>query len=142
MVNFTIIQGKITTEAIQKVEELIDVESGASATFKGSVRADEIKARSVQAIDFTIHEEIAMETTLNILNEAKERFNLNQAHIIHSIGNVKTGETCFYVNVKSGHRKEAFEALPWMVNEFKEKVPVFGKEILEDGSYVWKANRK
>lgn len=142
MVNFTIIQGSIPTKTIQKIEQVIDMECGASAIFRGSVRADKINAQTVRAIEFTTHEEIAKEAALKILYQAIEQFSLKQAHILHSIGEIKTGDTCFYVNVMSGHRKEAFEALPWVVNEFKDKVPVFGKEILEDNSYVWKLNRK
>jgi molybdopterin synthase catalytic subunit len=61
-------------------------------------------------------------------------------HIHHSIGAVKAGEICLFVFVSSKHRKASNEAIVHLVEEIKSKAPVFGKEILEDATHVWKEN--
>lgn len=142
MAVFSFIKGNIKEHHIREFEKQVNENCGSTCTFKGSVRSDQYSSQKVVSIEFSTHEEIAEQTALDILCEARNKFDLMHAGILHSIGTVNVSETCFYVYIKSGHRKESFEALPWIVNEFKEKVPVFGKEILEDGSYVWKTNKK
>lgn len=142
MAKFEFIEGKITEKDILEFEDSLLNNCGATCNFKGSVRADKHDTKYVSAIEFAAHEEIARKTAIEILEQAEIKFELMQSHILHSLGKINTTEICFYVSVASGHRKESFEALPWIVNEFKEKVPVFGKEIMEDGTYVWKSNKK
>ncbi len=53
---------------------------------------------------------------------------------------VKAGEICLFVFVSAPRRKVVFEAVEFLVEEIKAKVPIFGKEIFEDDTYVWKKN--
>jgi molybdopterin synthase catalytic subunit len=53
---------------------------------------------------------------------------------------VKTGEICLFVFVSSKHRKQVQLAIEFLVEAIKADVPVFGKEIFEDGSFVYKSN--
>ena len=62
-------------------------------------------------------------------------------HIYHSLGLVKTGEISLFVFVSTSHRKDAIEAIEYLVNEIKEKVPIFGKELFTDDTHQWKENR-
>ena len=68
------------------------------------------------------------------------KFELTCMHIYHSLGIVNAGEICLFVFVSSPHRKMVFEALEFIVEEIKAKVPVFGKEIFDDSSHQWKKN--
>jgi molybdopterin synthase catalytic subunit len=43
--------------------------------------------------------------------------------------------------VSSPHRKEVFEALHHVVEEIKNQVPIFWKEVFKDDSYLWKVNK-
>jgi molybdopterin synthase catalytic subunit len=61
-------------------------------------------------------------------------------HIYHSIGKVKAGEICLFVFVSSKHRKDAFDACRDIVEQIKANVPIFGKEIFDDETFVWKEN--
>lgn len=114
---------------------------GAHQIFLGQVRADEIDGKRVIGIDYSAHEEMANKVFHEIREEAFERFDLTCMHIYHSIGIVKSGEICLFVFVSSGHRKAAFDAINYLVEEIKSRVPIFGKEILEDKSHVWKVNQ-
>lgn len=115
--------------------------NGAESLFIGRVRGDILDGKTVQAIEFTAHIEIAQQVSARIIEESQQKFGINEVNIMHSLGNVETGKACFIVQVKSPHRKEAFDALPWIVNEIKLHCPIFGKELFENGTYVWKKNK-
>ena len=114
---------------------------GAHDIFLGQVRADVIDSKTVSAIDYSAYEEMAEEKFHEIREVAFGKFNLTCMHIYHSIGKVKAGEICLFVFVSAEHRQEAFNASRWIVEEIKANVPVFGKEIFEDETYVWKENK-
>lgn len=114
---------------------------GAHQIFLGQVRADKINNKQVVAIEYSAHEEMANKVFHEIREEAFERFDLTCMHIYHSIGTVNSGEICLFVFVSSAHRKSALEAINYLVEEIKSRVPIFGKEILEDESHVWKVNQ-
>ena len=75
-----------------------------------------------------------------IRETAFEKYDLTCLHIYHSLGHVKAGEICLFVFVSAPRRKVVYEALNFLVEEIKEKVAIFGKEILEDETYSWKKN--
>ena len=113
---------------------------GAHDIFLGQVRADIIDNKEVVAIEYSAYEDMANKLFNEIRESAFDRFPLSCLHIYHSMGIVKTGEICLFVFASSAHRKVVFEALQFVVEEIKSKVPVFGKELFEDDSYQWKAN--
>jgi molybdopterin synthase catalytic subunit len=114
---------------------------GAHDIFLGQVRADEIDGKSVVAIEYSAYEEMANQEFHNIREAAFEKFDLSCMHIYHSKGIVKAGELCLFVFTSSSHRKEAMDSCRFLVEEIKSKVPVFGKEIFEDNTHVWKENK-
>jgi len=85
--------------------------------------------------------DMAMDVLNQIREEAFRKFNLFCVHIHHSIGTVRAGELCLFVFTSSAHRNDAYESCRWLVEEIKNKVPIWGKEIFEDDTYQWKINR-
>lgn len=115
---------------------------GAHQLFLGQVRADVTEdEREVVAIDYSAYEEMANGVFEDIREEAFKKFNLVCMHIYHSKGVVKAGEICLFVFVSSAHRKMAQLAVEFIVEEIKNKAPIFGKEILSDHSHIWKVNK-
>ncbi|SNY95326.1 molybdenum cofactor biosynthesis protein MoaE [Flagellimonas pacifica] len=113
---------------------------GAHDIFLGQVRADEIDGKTVGAIEYTAYEEMANLKFYEIRERTFSKFEITCMHIYHSLGKVNAGEICLFVFVSSPHRRTAFEALEYVVEEIKSQVPVFGKELFEDDSYQWKVN--
>lgn len=113
---------------------------GAHEIFMGQVRADEIEQKRIKAIEFTAYEEMAASKLTEIREVAFEKYELNCVHIYHSLGTIMAGKICFFVMTSSAHRVTAREATTFLVEEIKAKVPIFGKEIFEDDSHVWKKN--
>jgi molybdopterin synthase catalytic subunit len=114
---------------------------GAHAIFLGQIRADQKETGIVSGIEYTAYEEMA-ETAFHEIREAAfAKFELSCMHIYHSLGIVPTGEISLFVFVSSPHRRAAFEASEYIVEEIKANVPIFGKELVgEGGGYVWKEN--
>lgn len=113
---------------------------GAHDIFLGQVRADEIKGKVVQAIDYTAYQEMAENKFHEIREATFNKFDLTCMHIYHSLGKVKAGEICLFVFVSAPHRKVTFQALEYVVDTIKKEVPIFGKEIFEDETHIWKVN--
>lgn len=136
------VQGAVAAEFISNsiAKHQSKTSIGAHNIFLGQVRADDIDGKSVVAIDYSAYEEMAEQAFYNIREAAFAKYGLTCLHIYHSLGVVKVGEICLFVFVSAPRRKVVFEALEFLVEEIKEKVPVFGKEILEDETYTWKKN--
>lgn len=113
---------------------------GAHDIFLGQVRNDVIENKIVQAIEYSAYEEMAEEKFHEIREAAFAKFELTCMHIYHSRGKVKAGEICLFTFVSSKHRNSSFEACRWIVEEIKANVPIWGKEIFEDETFVWKEN--
>ena len=125
-------------ESIAKHQSKTDI--GAHNIFLGQVRADEIKGKTIRAIEYSAYNDMANQKFHEIREATFAKFNLSCMHIYHSLGEVKVGEICLFVFVSSPRRKEVFKALEYVVEEIKADVPVFGKELFEDDSHQWKVN--
>lgn len=113
---------------------------GAHQIFLGQVRNDLIDGKKVVAIDYSANEEMANKVFHEIREATFDKFDLTCMHIYHSLGRVEKGEICLFVFVSSGRRKEVMRAIEHLIEEIKAKVPVFGKEVFEDETHVWKSN--
>ncbi|HMP30924.1 MAG TPA: molybdenum cofactor biosynthesis protein MoaE, partial [Saprospiraceae bacterium] len=138
----TFMQGAISPEfsanSIAKHQSKTAI--GAHNIFLGQVRADIIDGKEVVAIEYSAYEEMAEQVFYEIREATFEKYPLTCLHIHHSLGMVKTGEICLFVFVSAPRRKVVFEAIKFLVEEIKAKVPIFGKELFADDNYVWKQN--
>ncbi len=116
-------------------------EIGAHGIFLGQVRNDIIEDKEVQAIEYTAYEDMANQQFHDIREAAFAQYNLTCLHIYHSLGRVNAGEICLFVFTSSKHRKDATEACSYLVERIKKEVSVWGKEIFEDETFVWKENK-
>jgi molybdopterin synthase catalytic subunit len=137
------VYGPITPEFIANsiAKHSTKTDIGAHDIFLGQVRNDIIEDKTVVAINYEAYQEMADELFHEIREAAFVKYNLVCMHIYHSLGVVKAGEICLFVFVSSKHRKEAFEACQDIVEQIKAMTPIWGKEIFEDDSYVWKENQ-
>jgi MoaE-MoaD fusion protein len=68
--------------------------------------------------------------------EAHERFAIAHIGIVHRTGRLEIGETSVVIAVSAPHRGAAFAACEWAIRELKRTVPIWKKEVFEDGE-VW-----
>jgi len=126
-------------ESIAKHSSKKDI--GAHSIFLGQIRNDVIEGQEVVAIEYSSYEEMALEKMHTIREQIFEKYTLNCMHVYHSLGKVQTGEISLFVFTSSIHRKEAIEACTEIVEQIKNELPIWGKEIFAAGDYVWKENK-
>lgn len=113
---------------------------GAHTIFLGQVRNDIINDKEVAEIEYTAYEEMAELEFHKIREETFSKYELTCMHIYHSIGKVKAGEISLFVFVSAVHREQVFTACSYIVEQIKSRIPIWGKEIFADGTFIWKTN--
>lgn len=110
---------------------------GAMVTFKGMVRGASRDGVEVKAVVWDVYKMMAYKIFEAIRNEAISDFRLIDAAIVHRMGRQEPSDNLVLIVAGSAHRKEAFEACEWMMNEIKKRVPLWKKEILANGEERW-----
>jgi molybdopterin synthase catalytic subunit len=113
---------------------------GAHSIFLGQVRADALGNANVEAIVYEAYAEMAELKFHEIREDAFAKYPLICMHIYHSLGEVKSGEISLFVFTSSKHRAAAIESCSYIVERIKKEVPVWGKELLDNGELNWKKN--
>jgi len=130
---------------VQIVREPIDREAavarlkrpadGAAVIFDGVVR-DNTRGRRTLYLDYEAYEAMALKQMESLAAEARARFGVRAASIVHRLGRLEIGETSVLIVVAAAHRDAAFEACRWIIDTLKKTVPIWKKEYFEDGA-VW-----
>jgi molybdopterin synthase catalytic subunit len=132
------IQASFIADSIQKHSHKTNI--GGHSIFLGQVRADKIDGKEVASIEYTAYEEMVLEKMHIIREDIFAKYDLACMHVHHSLGIVKAGEISLFVFTSSAHRKAALDACEEAVERIKAELPVWGKELFDDNSYVWKEN--
>lgn len=111
--------------------EVESTSAGAVVVFFGHVRPPAV------TLHFEAFEELAERELERVRSEAVAKFGLVDCAIRHRIGDVHLGEPIVAVVTSSRHRREAFEAASWVMDELKSRVPIWKKELDADGSSRW-----
>ncbi len=111
--------------------------AGGMVQFVGAVR-NQTKGRRVLRLEFEAYEPMALSEMRKIAEEAARRWPLLAIAIHHRVGVLDIGQLPVVIAVSSPHRKEAFEACQFAIDTLKQTVPIWKKEIFEDGE-VWVA---
>ncbi len=138
-------KGCISLEEILEDLKKKDLEGAAGAiySFTGTVRSRSlVHDLKVVEIEIECWEEKADEILDWMARDVQRKFDLVDCRIYHGIGRFRVGEDMVYVVTASAHRKEGHEALMHVINRYKEEVPIWKKEIYEDGSSQWISKKK
>jgi molybdopterin synthase catalytic subunit len=110
---------------------LEDNSAGAISIFIGSVR-NQGRSGNVSEIHYEAYNKMAEEKMNDIENEAHTKWSIKKLIAIHRIGNIRVGETSIIIGVSSEHRKDAFEACKYVIDNVKTRVPIWKKEISDE----------
>ena len=114
------------------VDEVRDDEAGAIATFSGTTRVHS-RDRTVLHLDYEAYEGMAERVMAEIAEGLHARYELRAVAIHHRIGRVGIGETSVVIAVSSAHRQDALAACKDAIDELKERVPLWKKEVYAGG---------
>ena len=105
---------------------------GGIATFLGCAR-DFSEGREVSEISFDAYDRMALPEMRKLRDEAIIRFGLIEARIVHRLGVVRGGDNIVFIATGAEHRAPALEACRWIIDELKERVPIWKKETTPQG---------
>ena len=129
-----ITKSPINTEKV--IEAVIGSASGAINVFIGTTR-DNSQGRKVKSLEYEAYEPMAMRMIDKIIHEAKNRWDIQDAAIVHRVGKVEIGEASVVIAVSSSHRNEAFQTCRFLIDRLKQVVPIWKREFFEDGTIEW-----
>jgi len=109
--------------------------AGAAVTFVGSVR-DHTGPHAVNALEYEAYPEMAERFLARIGGECVEKWPKTRVAIVHRVGRCAIGEASVAIAVSSPHRADAFDACRHAIERLKVDVPIWKRELREDGS-VW-----
>ena len=122
---------------LECIEWVMSQESGGIDVFIGTVR-DATKGKAVVRMEFEAYEPMALNQKQKIAEEAVRKWRVNKILIHHRTGVLQPGEVPVIIAVAAAHRGAAFDACRFAIDTLKENVPIWKKEIFEDGE-TWVA---
>ena len=111
---------------------------GGIVTFEGATRRDvDPEHGAILRLDYEAYESMTRQQLERLAGEARKRWSAGRVAIIHRLGGIPPGEVALMIAVACGHRAEAFDACRWLIDTIKKEVPIWKKDIFEDGYVRW-----
>jgi molybdopterin synthase catalytic subunit len=129
-----IVDGPIDVTAL--IAEVADHANGATLVFIGTVRETN-DGRAVSGMEYSSYRTMAARELAAIANEAGERFGTTSIGIEHRIGVLELGEASVAIAVAHPHRGEAYDASRFIIEQLKQRVPIWKLEHYVDGTREW-----
>jgi len=131
---FAITSDPIDPDALKRSLEA--AQAGACVTFEGWVR-NLNEGESVDALEYETHAAIAVSEGETVIAEALERFSVVKAECVHRVGLLAIGDCAVWVGVSAEHRGAAFDACRYIIDEIKNRLPIWKKEHYGKGATAW-----
>ncbi len=125
-----------TLEPIELKKLVANPRSGGFVCFEGWVR-NHNECKDVNELHYEAHEKLAVQVGNEIIEQAMKIFDINAACCSHRVGKLKIGDMAIWVGVSADHRKAAFEACEYILNQTKDQVPIWKNEHYVDGPSGW-----
>lgn len=120
-------------------QSVVDPTCGGICLFVGTAR-DHNKGKSVIRLEFEVYESMAEKLLSEIATECASKYGVRRVVIHHRSGPVGITDIAVIIGVSSAHRAAAFDACEYAIDQLKERVPIWKREFLTDGSY-WVGTR-
>lgn len=133
---YRVVDGSIDVASVRRAVE--DPSLGAVLVFEGVAR-DTFEGRRVVGLAYEAYVPAAEAELARIGAEIVARWPGSRCAMVHRTGDVAIGEASVVIAVGTPHRAACYEASRYAIEQLKERVPIWKKEMYEDGS-AWKAN--
>ena len=105
---------------------------GGVVTFTGTVRSHNL-GKNVARLEYSAYAPMACKEMELIAHEALQQWPLVDVQILHRIGVLEVGDIAVQIAVAGAHRAEPFAACRWVIDALKARVPIWKKEVTDDG---------
>lgn len=109
-------------------------DSGATVLFLGTVRDHSEGKQGVTHLQYEVFAERVEPKIEEIVGEAASRWPILSAVVEHRSGTVDLGEASVAVAIACAHRSDAFEAARFVIDELKQRAPIWKKEFWPGGA--------
>ncbi len=116
-----------------------DPGAGGVAVFVGTVR-NQTQGRHVTRLEFEAYGPMALREMEKIAQSILQQWPAKRVAIHHRTGTLTIGEAAVVIAVSAPHRGAAFAACQYAIDTLKQTVPIWKKEVFEDGE-VWVGSR-
>lgn len=116
--------------------ELGNVSNGATLLFVGTVR-DVNDGRPVSGMEYTAYRSMAERELAAIAHEAGDQFGTDDIVIEHRLGVLELGDASVVIAVAHPHRGPAYDASRFVIEQLKQRVPIWKLEQYLDGAREW-----
>src|SRR5581483_11286176 len=116
--------------------EVASVATGATLLFVGTVR-DVNDGRRVSGMQYSAYRGMAERELADIVAEAREQFDAEHIAVEHRIGTLMLGEASVAIAVAHPHRGPAYDASRYIIEQLKQRVPIWKLEHYTDGTREW-----
>ena len=132
-----LVRGQIDLGAM--LRQVASPSRGGTVAFTGTVRSGQ-EDGPVVAIEYSAYDGMADAEFDRIISEALSSWPECCVTVSHRVGLVKVGEQSVAVVAAAPHRAEAFAVCRYVIDQTKRRVPIWKKELLENGSEHWREN--
>jgi molybdopterin synthase catalytic subunit len=109
--------------------------AGAVVVFQGVVR-DHDHGRTVRALEYEGHPD-----AIRVLREVAEEIvadpDVFAVAVSHRVGPLSIGDVAIVAAVATAHRREAFTLCARLVDEAKARLPIWKRQVFDDGTDEW-----
>lgn len=126
---------ELTTEPIDVgavARRVVLPECGATVTLDGYAR-EWTNGKHTLYLVYEAYDSMALTEMKRLGEEAHKRFDIAHLGIVHRTGRLEIGETSVVIAASAPHRQAAFQACEWAIKELKRTVPIWKKEVFENG---------
>lgn len=135
MINIQISENALDIPAC--IDWVMSPTCGGIDVFIGTVR-NVTKGKPVLRLEFEAYRQMALKEMRKISEQALEKWPVERVLVHHRTGVLQVGEVPVVIAVAAAHRAAAFDACRYIIDTLKQTVPIWKKEIFEDGE-VWVA---
>lgn len=126
---------RVTDEPLsldEVVRAVTTAEHGGVVTFTGAVRAVS-HGKRILRLEYEAYRPMAEKKLAEIGAGIAAEIPGVRVAIVHRVGTLAIGEAAVVIAASAPHRAQAFDACRLAIDRLKESVPIWKKEIAEDG---------
>ena len=110
--------------------------AGAVSLFIGTVR-ETSDGRQVTGLEYEAYQAMAETELAGILDEAAREFGVSALIAEHRIGTLNVGDVSVVIASAHAHRAAAMDCTRFVIDEIKNRVPIWKREHFVDGTREW-----
>ena len=118
----------LISNPIAETQPAMTDDMGAVVVFHGVVRGKE-EGKPIRAIHYEANEPMARRQFELIFESIEQQWPIESIRLTHRVDEVAVNEASLWVEVTAPHRAEAFEACQFLIDEMKQKVPIWKRAV-------------